>query len=74
MGKPTVATDTPAMKMFLPHVRLAEGVDGYIQELEKALDTASLDETYAAIGFAKSHTWKLCADKIYDIQNSLLNA
>ena len=74
MGKPTVATETPAMKMFLPHVYLAKGVNDYIHAIEKALQPASESRSSSAIQFAKSHTWKSCVDKIYHVQNSLVNA
>jgi teichuronic acid biosynthesis glycosyltransferase TuaH len=73
MGKPTVATDTPAMKMFLPYVHLAIGVEGYIQAIEKALQGRPGDEIAAAINFAKSHTWSACAEKIYESQKRLLD-
>lgn len=74
MGKPTVATDTPAMKMFLPYVHLATGVSQYISAIEKALEPVEQESVNAAIAFAKSHTWQSCVDKIFSIQNQLLNA
>ena len=74
MGKPTVATDTPAMKMFLPHVHLATGVSQYIHAIEKALEPVKQEPVDAAIAFAKSHTWQSCVDRILSIQNQLLNA
>lgn len=73
MGKPTVATNTPAMNMFLPHVHLAEGPDGYIKAIEKALETKPAHEVADAIGFAKGHTWQASAEKIFRIQEKLLH-
>lgn len=73
MGKPTVATETPAMKMFLPHVELAVGVEGYIKAIEKALQPQDSAAQMAAISCAKSHTWEACAEKIYAVQEKLLN-
>ena len=72
MGKPTVATDTPAMHMFLPHVYLAVGANSYIENIEKALEPMETPQKDAAIAFAKSHTWEACVEKIYEIQNRLL--
>lgn len=66
MGMPTVATETPAMKMFLPHVHLALGVDGYIAAIEKAIKPLPAKERKSAIEFAKSHTWQACVEKIFD--------
>ena len=73
MGKPTVATETPAMKMFLPHVELATGVTGYIKAIENALQFQENDKKIAAINCAKSHTWEACVEKIYAVQNQLLS-
>ena len=74
MGKPTVATETPAMQMFLPHVYLAKGVNGYIKAIEEAMQEQSPLQITEAICFAKGHTWQACADKIYNIQKKLLHA
>ena len=73
MGKPTVATDTPAMKMFLPHVELAIGVSEYEKAIAKALLPQNVLEKEASITCAKSHTWEACIEKIYSIQYQLLN-
>jgi glycosyltransferase involved in cell wall biosynthesis len=72
MGKPTVATDTPAMQMFLPHVHLALGVDAYVQAIEKALQPVTAVERQAGIDCAKGHTWEACVEKIYAVQEELL--
>jgi teichuronic acid biosynthesis glycosyltransferase TuaH len=72
MGKPTVATDTPAMQMFLPHVKLAVGADGYKKAIEKALLPQNIAERNAAINCAKGHTWEACVEQIYAVQNQLL--
>lgn len=73
MGKPTVATDTPAMKMFLPHVELAIGVSSYEKAIEKALLPQNILEKNASIIWAKSHTWEACIEQIYAMQHQLLN-
>lgn len=72
MGKPTVATDTPAMKMFLPHVELALGKEVYKQAIEKVLSPQSIVARNAAIECAKGHTWEACVNKIFIVQDELL--
>lgn len=72
MGKPTVATETIAMKMFLPHVELALGLDGYLKAIEKTLQPQNYEQKIAAINCAKSHTWEACVEKIYAVQKQLL--
>ncbi len=71
LGKPTVATDTPAMHMFLPHVYLASGAAGYLLAIENALKPATAQSVQAAITFARSHTWQKCAKLIYERQQIL---
>ncbi|MBA4852672.1 glycosyltransferase [Emticicia sp. BO119] len=73
MGKPTVATETLAMNMFLPHVELAVGLEGYLKAIEKALQPQTHDQKIAAINCAKSHTWEACVEKIFAVQEQLLN-
>ena len=72
MGKPTVATNTPAMKMFLPHVDLAIGVIEYQKAIEKALLPQNTLERNASIDCAKGHTWEACVEQIYAFQQKLL--
>ena len=74
MGKPTVATDTPAMKMFLPHVQLAVGAAGYCKAIKNALQAQQPVEVASSIACARSHTWQACVDKIYSVQKQLANA
>lgn len=73
MGKPTVATNTPAMKMFLPHVELAMGVSEYLKAIEKSLLPQGISEKNASINCAKGHTWQACTEKIYAVQQQLLD-
>lgn len=72
MGKPTVATETIAMQMFLPHVQLAIGTQAYIQAIAHLLQPQSEEKRKAAIAFGKSHTWEACVNKIFAVQNQLL--
>lgn len=72
MGKPVVATHTPAMEMFLPHVHLAIGKDAYEKAIEAANHHSSI-KAAEAISFAKSHTWENCLSKIFQKQTELLH-
>ena len=74
MGKPTVATDTPAMKMFLPHVHLAVGTESYIQAINEAMKHRESETIKKAIEFAKGHTWEACVEKIFSVQKRILHA
>ncbi len=74
LGKPTVATNTPAMQMFLPHVYLAIGVAGYIHALQQALKPVENNQKTAAIQFASSHTWQACIHHIIQYQNNIVSA
>ena len=71
MGKPVVATDTPAMQMFVPHVLLANSPETYIESIEYALKKNPAGKQDAAISFAKSHTWENCINKIFTKQNEI---
>lgn len=73
MGKPTVATKTPAMTMFLPHVELAIGVDEYRKAIEKVLLPQGMLARNASINCAKGHTWEVCTDQIIAVAQQLLN-
>jgi hypothetical protein len=73
MGKPNVATNTPAMTMFLPHVQLATGINEYQKAIEKALLPQDILARNASIDCAKGHTWEACTDQIYAVQQQLLN-
>ena len=74
LGKPTVATNTPAMKMFLPHVHLAVSTKEYIKAIEIALIPPPKEQVAAAVNFAKNHTWQHCIEKIDAVKNKMLNA
>ncbi len=74
MGQPVVATKTPAMQMFEPYVQLSNGIEEYKTAIERALMPQGAKRIISAINFAKSHTWKVCVEKIYSVQNKLLNA
>lgn len=73
MGKPVVATTTPAMKMFLPHVHLAVGAEDYAKAIKTVMESHSTEKAKAAILFARSHTWENCIKKIFKKQTELLN-
>jgi len=61
LGKPVVATDTVAMRMFAPYVYLCGKTSEYIAQINTALREG--DNTYLQEGrkaFALSHTWEQC--------------
>jgi teichuronic acid biosynthesis glycosyltransferase TuaH len=60
MGKPVVATRTPAMKIFEQHTYLADRPEDYGELVKKALleNTASLERE--RIRFARTHSWENC--------------
>ncbi|MGN6511273.1 MAG: glycosyltransferase [Chitinophaga sp.] len=61
-GKPVVATDTEAMRMFADHVYLCNGAASYVQGIDAALEEQPGDGSLAARrkNFALSHTWENC--------------
>ncbi|MCF8233939.1 MAG: glycosyltransferase [Bacteroidales bacterium] len=66
MGKPTLATKTPSMKVFAKYVYLAEGAKQYISMIEKALEEDSEELSQKRSRFARQHTWKNSVESIYD--------
>ncbi|WP_233525635.1 glycosyltransferase [Chitinophaga silvisoli] len=61
LGKPVVATDTVAMRMFAPYVYLCGKQADYITQINTALQEGN--NTYlqdARKAFALSHTWEQC--------------
>ena len=65
MGKPVVATATPAMAMFADHVALVTGPAPWLQALETALADHSPQRRATRIAFAKGHTWAACVGLLY---------
>jgi teichuronic acid biosynthesis glycosyltransferase TuaH len=71
MGKPVVATDTPAMHMFLPVVSLATGADVYSTEIANALFNQREDYKQTAVAMAREHTWDACVEKVFGVIEKL---
>ncbi len=65
MGKPTVATRTPAMSIFEEHTFLAEGKEEYLRAIEKAIAATDAITQQKRIAFAHTHTWENSVDAIY---------
>ncbi|WP_231427163.1 glycosyltransferase [Pedobacter sp. Leaf250] len=57
LGKPTIATKTEAMEPFNHHVVLADGVESYINGIQKLLNEHSEVSASERKSFARSHTW-----------------
>lgn len=61
LGKPVVATDTVAMRMFAPYVYLCGHPSAYIAQITAALQEGNNTELQdARKAFALSHTWEQC--------------
>jgi glycosyltransferase involved in cell wall biosynthesis len=71
MGKPTVATKTPAMEIFKDYTYLAETKDDYLTLIQKALDENTTELQNNRKSFAASHTWENNACEIYKAIKSL---
>lgn len=65
MGKPVLATNTPAMEYFKEYVFLAEGLDDYLENLDLALRSDSDEIRASRRAFAQSHTWENNVNEIY---------
>jgi teichuronic acid biosynthesis glycosyltransferase TuaH len=69
MGKPVVATRTPAMEMFGNYVFLGQGVDDYVEGIEKAISgSQDPDAVQSRMAFARSHSWENC---VHELENAL---
>jgi teichuronic acid biosynthesis glycosyltransferase TuaH len=69
-GKPTVATETQAMKFFNEFVYLATDPKHYIELIERAIEENSVALQEGRIGFARSHSWANSVTKIYEAFDS----
>jgi len=58
MGKPVLATRTPAMELFREHVFLCNTTNDYIRSADEALRYDTAEMRAARIGFAQSHSWE----------------
>ncbi len=70
-GKPTIATQTEAMRIFNDHVYLAATKDDYITLIKKALIDNNDALVTARKAFATSHTWQNSVKEIYKAINGL---
>lgn len=71
-GKPTVATDTEAMRFFSDFVYLCDTPASYIKNIELALaENNDNGVKEKRIDFAKSHTWPASVNKLYKVIDAL---
>jgi FkbM family methyltransferase len=71
MGKPVVATETPAMSIFSDHVYLGKTSQDYIELIAQAIRENSEEKALKRISLAKSHTWENNVKAIEDaVQNT----
>lgn len=66
MGKPVVATQTEAMKIFRERVYLGLTAADYVALLQQALAEHDACRREKNIAFAKSHTWQASVAAIYN--------
>jgi teichuronic acid biosynthesis glycosyltransferase TuaH len=71
MGKPVVATDTPAMRYFSDFVSLAADLPGWISALENELVSDCSKQQQERISFAESHSWEKNVSRIYEIMETI---
>jgi glycosyltransferase involved in cell wall biosynthesis len=65
MGKPVVATNTAAMRLFRDHVYLADRPDEYPALIKQALEENNPGLTAERIRFARTHSWENCMIPFY---------
>lgn len=65
MGKPTVATETQAMKMFSEHVYLGSSPEDYLRLIRLALDENSEEKAATRRTFALGHSWTNSVSALY---------
>ncbi len=71
-GKPTVATDTEAMRFFSDFVYLCDTPASYLKNIELALAENNISGVnQKRIEFAKSHTWPASVNKLYEVIDAL---
>ncbi|MEO8109702.1 MAG: glycosyltransferase [Ginsengibacter sp.] len=71
-GKPTVATDTEAMRFFSDFVYLCDTPASYLKNIELALaENTDNGVKEQRIEFAKSHTWPASVNKLYEVIDRL---
>lgn len=72
VGKPTVATKTPAMDIFKDHVYLATTHQEYIKAIETAIEEDTAELTAQRQAFASQHTWENSVNEICKYINQAL--
>lgn len=65
MGKPVVATNTLAMRIFNQHTYLADTPEEYPALVARAIAEDSPEQYQERIRFAQSHTWENCMIALY---------
>lgn len=69
MGKPTLATKTEAISIFIDFVYIAETKEEYVSLAERALAENNEVLAEGRATFAKTHTWEKNAEEIYKAIN-----
>lgn len=69
LGKPVIATRTKTMEIFSGYVWNCLGADEYIQAINEALKSNSMDTIRKRTEFAHTHTWENSISKLYSYIN-----
>lgn len=66
LGKPIIATNTCAMKIFKNHIHLCTNIEEYQSAIKECLNEHNNDYLVKSrIEFAKTHTWEESVKKLY---------
>lgn len=65
MGKPVIASRTPAMEIFNGIVYLSDSKENYVGLIEQALKENTEEAAEERENFARSHTWENSVNEIY---------
>lgn len=72
MGKPVVATKTPAVSIFDDTVYLAADKYEFELAIETAMNEDSADKSKQRIAFAHSHSWENSVGELYNAINKVI--
>lgn len=72
LGKPVVATDTPAMSLFSSVTYLATSREDYVKMIERALSENSPERIRDREDFAQTHSWEANVREIYRLVHQTL--
>lgn len=72
MGKPVIATYTPAMELFKDYVSMCSNSAEYIKVIDQIIHNNNNEKREERILFAHTHNWSNSVNKLYDVINRIL--